>query len=80
MLADATEELNEFKKKHEEAMKDLDAYTDAAKTHKELKTQVEKLEDAYKEAEQKLKHTALLAAVVMPKENKVEKQRIEEQY
>lgn len=80
VLATATKQLNKFKNKHEEVMKDLDAYKEAAKKHSELKAQLTKLTHAYGEAEQAAKQAAVLATSVVPKENAVEQLRIEEQY
>lgn len=56
VLKDATTELNKFKKEHEEAIKDLDAYKEAAKKHNELKAQLDKLMHTYAEADQAAKH------------------------
>jgi len=80
VLESATAQLKKFKEKHEEVIKDLDTYKEAAKKHDELKAQLTKLTHAYEEAEQKTKQATLLASGVVPKENAVEKLRIEEQY
>ena len=80
VLEDAAQELNKFKKEHEEVIKDLEAYKEAAQKHKELKAQLTKLTHAYQEAEQAAAQAAVLAGGVVPKENAVEKLRIEEQY